>query len=246
MNLPIQNISLRGVFILGGGLALVVVVLSIVVSFFVTVTYQDAILKTKRISVLELTDPSPGKLFEIVDGEIKGRPLCNLVLTDDDLRGRDKTHIYNFFNVTSRIVPFIASINSVFLKHKKPESQVPNTTPFERVWIAKELYVQSFDNIEMNPDCTQDVRNALNSGAKVCTIDRAIVSADANQTVYAIGFKDKCLIMCPENRNNCQSDKFDILVDVKWTTKVKDWLDLIHLDKNSHGSMVQLNKGMMF
>lgn len=236
MRLPIQNISLRGVFILGGGITLVVVILSIVVSFFVTVTYQDAVLKTEHISARKLTDPRPGKLFEIVDGKILGRPLCNLVLTDSDISGRDKIYRYKFSNVIGRVVAFIVNINSAVSERKKPEVQPSNTALFERVWVAQEIYVQSFSQKQIDPACERDVFTALESGAKVCTVERAIVSTDTTN-VFAVGFKKMCLVTaCQEKNNNCQINNFDISEDVKWTTKLRHALDLIHLKKRSTGS----------
>ena len=228
------RIKPRTILLLGGGLVLVLFVVAIIVSVFSTVNYEDAVRVSRRISARGLTDPMPGRLFVMEEGALVGRPICHLSLEQSDISGRDKKNTYEFYNVVGNIAPFLAKLNLALLGRDTSSLDGSNDiAAFRRTWTARELYVASFKGKTVSEKCKDDFQNALNSGALICTVDRAIVDANDNKTVYAIGFRTKCVARrkC-DQQEDCSPPKFEIAADEKWTTRVKALFDLVHLKQD--------------
>jgi len=229
--LPI-NASIKSIIMLGGGLALILFVVTTLVSFFATVNYQDAVIVSKRYFARQLTDPGPGQLFVLRDDILEGRPVCHLELGPTDIEGHDVVSKYTFSNVVGDLAPFLANINFALVGKDAAIINADGAESFQRIWVAKELYVRSFNGKLMASSCLNDVLEALYSGAKVCTVDRAIVDAANPQNVRAIGFRGTCAIKCPDGQTNCETNKFGLTQELNWTTKVKSALNLVHLKKS--------------
>ncbi len=228
---PTKRFSFGRLFVLGGGTVLVLVFVVVVASFFTTVSYEDAAVASKRLSAMELTDPRPGKLFVFRDGEIEDRPVCHIVLGEGDILGQDAVHRYEFVNVVGRLAPIVAGLSAALTGGEADMPDVGDSELFKRVWIAKEVYVESFDKKQMATGCAPDALRAIQSGAQVCAVDSAIVAAGDGATVFAIGFRSNCVRPLQEESAGHSAEKLRLADDVKWTTWIKDTLDLIHVDR---------------
>ena len=219
--------------IFGGGCVLVLCLVAVLVSLLATVTSHDAIVAMGRSNATDLTDPQLGSLYVIRDGTIVGRPVCRIELSDSDIAGGNTTHNYKFSNVVGQLLPFVVKLNSIILGRdsKDNDSQLPSNELFELEWVAKEIYIKSFLNKPPGSECAKDIDIELSDsdqGVKVCTVDRVISNADSQDTIYAIGFREKCLVSCDKGETGCPTRIFEEPNNIKLVARLKNAFGLIN------------------
>ena len=204
-----------------------------VVSVFATVDYEDAITEARWVSARGLVHPKPGSLYILKEEGLHGRPVCRLDVSENYLVGRGETREYRFRNVVGYLMPFLAKINILILGSKTDELESQSTAPFSLVWVADEVYVSTFRGVPMDKNCEKDFHDALEAGATICAVDRAILSPGKSGTVYAVGFKNTCASACAEGETDCVAPRFEPESTTSWNTVLKKEMGLIRLDKTA-------------
>ena len=209
---------------------LVLCLVAVFVSLIATVTSHDAIVAIGRSNATALTDPKLGSLYVIRDGAIVGRPVCRIVLSDSDIEGGN-THNYKFSNVVGQLLPFLVRLNLALLGRDSDDdnSQLSGNELFELEWVAKEIYIKSFSDKPMESECEDDISEKLDDkGIKVCTVDRVISNTTSQDTIYAIGFKEKCLVNCSPGETGCPTSIFEEPNNIKFVARLKNAFGLIN------------------
>lgn len=209
-----------------GGAALILAFVAIVMSFFVTVTHEDAVYYLERKSAIRLSNPRPGALYAVDDQHIFGNYLCEFETKDGDLIGTEASpRYYEFYNQAGMLLPSLAALNTTLVGGGEDSQDWGENGAFYRKWQVLEVtFIGSHRPIKEN--CQENVTQALNNGKKVCSID-AVMIRHNDGAPYAVKFDNFCLVRCAEDGTPCHPEEFPQLDDVAWTTRLKRQLDLI-------------------
>jgi hypothetical protein len=216
----------HGLILRFGGATLILACVAVVMSFFVTVTHEDAVYYLDRKSAIRLSNPRPGALYAVDGQQIFGDYLCEFEAENGDIIGAEASpRYYEFYNQAGELLPALAALNRILVDNDKSlQHQGENRTSY-RKWQVRELtFINSLRPIKKS--CELNVIRALDQGKRVCGINAVMIRHD-DEAPYAVKFNNSCLIKCAENGAPCHPEGFPHLNDAAWTTRLKHQLDLI-------------------
>lgn len=184
------------------GTAALLMVVAVVLALFATISNDEAAAHLDRISAHKLSGVAPGQIYQFVDGEPRGAPVCRL----QDLSGilvRDSKGDIEFRNSLGRLLPFVANLYGSLGSQK---------STLEGEWVSDgfhtirwrnvvDLYIPAEDlqgRIVINPKCETTVESIASAGGTVCIIQRVMHHASSKSIVYAYDWRQDCIGYCPE------------------------------------------------
>jgi len=207
-----------------GGAALILACVAVIMSFFVTVTHEDAVYYLDRKSAIQLLNPKPAALYAVDEQRIFGNYLCEYQIEDGDIF-EESPRYYEFYNQAGMLLPSLAAFNTILVGGGENAQDWSGNGAFYRQWQVRDFtFISSQRPIKKN--CARNVTQAIDSGKKVCSLDAVMIRHD-DGAAYAVKFNSFCLVKCAEDSTSCHPEEFPPLDDVAWTTRLKHQLDLI-------------------
>ncbi|GGO83321.1 hypothetical protein GCM10011348_26810 [Marinobacterium nitratireducens] len=215
----------RSLILKFGGAVLILAMIAVIASFFVTVTHEDAVHYLGRTSASQLSTLHPGALYAVDDHRILGSYLCEYAVEEGDIIEAPPRH-YEFYNQAGVMLPFLAALNTSLWGGTETSQDWGESEAFYRKWEVREVSFIS-SRRPVKKICEQRVVQALNSGKKVCSVN-SVINRLGDNAPYAVQFDNFCLIKCNSDDSTvCRPAEFPQLDDIAWTTRMKGRLDLI-------------------
>lgn len=172
-----------------------------ILALFATVSNDEAAAHLNRISAHRLAGVAPGKIYQIVDGEPRGAPVCRVRDLSGVLVQEEKGDI-EFRNSLGQMIPFVARLAGLLGSEKSNLDADMVSDEFHTIrWASVvDLYIPTQDiegRILINPKCQETIESLLRGGATVCIIQSVMHHASSKTHVYAFDWRSRCIDHCP-------------------------------------------------
>ena len=203
-----------------------------ILALFATVSNDEAAAHLNRISAHRLSGVAPGKIYQFIDGEPRGAPVCRLRDLSGVLVQEEKGDI-EFRNSLGRLIPFLARLSGLLEARKSNLDGDMISDEFHTIRWADvvDLYIPTEDiegRLIINPKCQETIQSLLAGGATVCIIQSVMHHASSKTMVYAYDWRSRCIDYCPDGEctdTNGDTSHLDVRIGI-WS-QVKFALHLI-------------------
>ena len=212
--------------------AALLLVAVIVLALFATISNDEAAAHLDRTSAHRLSGVTPGQIYQFVDGEPRGAPVCRLRDLSGLLIQEEKGDI-EFRNALGRMIPFVAHLYGLLGSGKSNLGSEFISYQFHTIrWSdVVDLYIPTEDidgRLIINQKCETTVQTLLEGGATVCIIQRVLHHASSKTLVYAYDWRSRCIDYCPDGEcTNTNHDTSHLEARIGVWSRMKLALDLI-------------------
>lgn len=175
------------------------------VALFATVSDDEAAAYIGQYSGHQLAGFAPGQIYEFVDGEPTGVPVCRLQDLSDVLVHGAMGDM-EFRNVLGASIPFVANLYRALANEQG--SGAPEGAPagdfFSIRWHnVIELYIPAQDIPAIDLGCVSTVESLVTNGGSVCIVQRVMHNGTSQGVVYAYDWRRPCIGYCRDE--SCQT-----------------------------------------
>ncbi len=122
-----------------GGAMLILACVAVVMSFFVTVTHEDAVYYLDRKSAIQLLNPRPAALYAVDEQRIFGNYLCEYEIEDGDILVEESPRYYEFYNQAGLLLPSLAALNTILVGGGENAQDWSVNGAFYRQWQVRDF-----------------------------------------------------------------------------------------------------------
>lgn len=215
------------------GVAGVILLCAAILALFATVSNDEAAAHLGRISAHKMSGIAPGQVYEFVDGEPSGTPVCRLGDLSPVLL-RNPMGDIEFRNDLGRLIPFVALLYDALVSEE--DEELPPRLFAEEYYTIRwtqvvDLYIPAEDiagNLVINRKCQSTIESLLTDGAVVCIIQRVMHHASSKNIVYAYDWRSRCIDYCPNGEcPDADDDDSHLEAQISIWSEIKIALGLI-------------------
>lgn len=170
------------------------------VALFATVSNDEAAAYIGQYSGHQLAGIAPGQIYEFVNGEPTGVPVCRLRDLSDVLVHGAMGDM-EFRNVLGASIPFVANLYRALAneQHLATPEGAPAGGFFSIRWHnVVELYIPAQDIPGIDRGCESTVESLVTNGGSVCIVQRVMHNGTSEGVVYAYDWRRPCIQRCSD------------------------------------------------